>query len=291
MQRTLMSFFGTVLLAFGSGVVVGLFKYWGTLKREWTTARQTESKASAERILNDRKRVLSKAEPPQPARSQDFAFRGFAFYEASQAALQHAGCSMLGDFSLDQAAWTVPGFRTFVRVLRSDDRQTVCTIIDATPNLTGTSGFLKLRFYMTGMHRHYLKAISLRTELSDGSFLITTTHADFVKEELPPEVLREAVPRMTLVPALLKRHRDRVASAVDRTNATVVPIETVEEFGQSFVRYQSTIRALRGKIGYAFTDKEQQDFDETDSRQDADMAKSIFETMRAMENDGKRRAS
>jgi hypothetical protein len=117
---------------------------------------------------------------------------------------------------------------------------------------------------MTGMHRHYLKAISLRTELSDGRFLITTTHADFVKEELPPEILREAVPEATSVPALLKRHRDRVASAVERTNVTVVPIGTVEEFGQSFVHYQSTVRALREKIGYAFTDKEQQYFDETD---------------------------
>ena len=291
MQHTLMSLFGTVLLAFGIGLVVGLVKYWGTLKQEWTTARQTESKASAERILNDRKRVLSKAEPPQPARSQDFAFRGFAFYEASQAALQRAGCTMLGDFGLDQPAWTVPGFRTFVRVLRTDDRQTVCTIIDATPNLAGTSGFVKLRFYMAGMHRHYLKAISLRTELSDGSFLITTTHADFVKEELPPEILREAVPRATPVPALLKRHRERVASTAERTNATVVPIGTVDQFGQSFVRYQSTVRALREKIGYAFTNKEQQYFDETDPRQDAEMARSMFEAMREMENDGKKRAS
>ena len=223
--------------------------------------------------------------------SQDFAFRGFAFYETSQAALQRAGCAMLGDFSLDQPAWTVPGFRTFVRVLLSDDRQTVCTIIDATPHLAGTSGFVKLRFYMAGVHRHYLKAISLRTELSDGTFLITTTHADFVKEELPPEIFREAVPRATLVPALLKRHRDRVASAAERTNATVVPIDTVQQFSQSFVRYQGTVRALRETIGYAFTDKEQQYFDETDPRQDADMAKSIFETMRAMENDGKKRAS
>jgi len=65
----------------------------------------------------------------------------------------------------------------------------------------------------------------------------------------------------------------------------------VDQFGQSFVRYQSTVRALREKIGYAFTNKEQQYFDETDPRQDAEMARSMFEAMREMENDGKKRAS
>lgn len=84
-------------------------------------------------------------------------------------------------------------FDTFVRVLRSDDRQFVCSLIDATPHLIGVSGFVKFRFYLSGRHRHHLKWISFRTELSDGRFVITATDADVVREGLPPEILTELV--------------------------------------------------------------------------------------------------
>ena len=198
---------------------------------------------------------------------------------------------MLGDFSLDQPEWTSRGCRSFARVLRSDDRQTVCSIIDATPHLIGMSSFFKLRFYLAGRHKQLLKAVSLRTELSDGRFIITATDADFVKEELPPEVLKEAVARGSHAPELLKRHLDRVTTAIAQAKATVVTIGTVEEFGQSFVRHQKTVRAFRERVGYAFTDQEQRDFTETESVFDKGTAQSVFEAMRTLEDDGKKRAS
>jgi len=252
---------------------------------------QAASRESAQRLLDERKRVLSKDDPPQRAQIQDFTFRGYVFYESSQAALERLGFMMLGDFALGQPEWTGQGFRSFVRVMRSGDRQAVCSIIDATPHPIGMSRWVKVRFYLAGRHKQHLKGVSLRTELSDGRFIITATAADFMPEELPPAILRETVTRETPVSELLKRHRDRVSKAITQTKATVVTIGTAEEFGQSFVRHKKTTRAFREQVGYAFTDKEQRDFIETESPSLKSTAQGVLEAMRTLEDDRKKQAS
>ena len=282
-----MSVLGWLLLAFAVGAAAGLAEYWPNLKREWRTTTQTVSRESAERILESRKRVLLSDEPPERVNAQDYAFRGFAFYNTNQAALERLGCAIVGDFSLQQADWTHRGFRSFVRVMHTADRQAVASIVDATPHLMGMSAYFKLRFYLGGRHNQFLKGISFRTELTDGRFLITSTHADFVREDLPPEILKETVARETEPSALLERHRSRVAAA----RSDVVLIGTVEEFGESFVRHTQTVRRFREEVGFAFTDSEQQDFTDSESPISRETAENILDAMRTLEHSEKKKAS
>jgi hypothetical protein len=176
-------------------------------------------------------------------------------------------------------------------VLRSDDGQVTCSILDATPHLIGASGFFKFRYYLAGRHRLHLKGVFLRTELSDGRYIVTNTDADFVREDLPPEVLKETVPRRTSMSELLKRHRERVRVAAGQPRATVVAIGTVEEFGHSFRRYRRMMRAFRERVGYAFTQEEQRDFTKQESVFAKGTAKTVLDAMRTLEDDGKKRAS
>jgi len=280
-----MSLLWTVLAAFVIGAMIGVIRYWSAMKNEWNVSRETMSRESAERILADRKRVLTNIEPPRRVEIGQFAFRGYAFYETNQAALEGSGFTMLGDFGLNEAEWTRPGFRTFVRVGHSDDHETVCHIVDATPHLIGMSGFMKARFYLSGLVKQNLKGVSLRTELSDGRFVITATDADFVKEELPPSILRATLPAATPASELLKRHRARVMSAIGQTVAIPVTVESVGEFGRSFVRYQETMRDWRDEIGFAFTKDEETEFVATGSPLDARMSRSMFSAMRTLEAD------
>ena len=286
-----MSFFVTFLLFLVGGTIFVLAKSWNGLTQIWATSRDTFGGESAERVLKDRKRALSSNELPQPADIREFAFRGFKFYNSSQAALEALGCTMLGDFALDHAEWVRPGFRTFLRVLRSRDREIVCSIIDATPHLAGMSVFEKLHFYFVGTHKKNRKAVSLRTELSDGRFVITATDMDLVREELPAHVLKETLPSKTTAAELMNRHRVRIARAIDDAPAIVVRIGTVEEHGQSWVRHQRILRAWRETIGYALTETEHRDFTDVRSPLQKDLADSMLESMRALESDPKRQAS
>jgi hypothetical protein len=282
---------GTILLFFGVGAVVGLVRYWPTFKQHWRTAQQTEGRASAQRIMENRRRVLANDDPPKTVAARNFAFRDGTFYKTNQAALERLGFTLLGDFSLDQAEWTKPGFRAFFRVMSSDDRETLGSILDATPYPIGMSALEKFHFYAGHKHTRYLKTVSLRTELNDGTFLITATEGDFVVEELPPQILKETVRRDTPSSELLKRHRERIASAVGQTKTTVVPIGTVEEFGESFVRHHRTVRAFREQVGVAFTDKEQRDFTESESPLHRETAQIVLDTMRTLDDDRKKQAS
>jgi len=285
------SFVIILVLFFVGGVLFELARSWGSLAQQWRTTRDTESAASAERILKDRKRVLASEEPPALADTREFSFRGFEYYDRAQAAFEALGFTMLGDFALDHAAWMRPGARTFLRCGRSRDREVVCSIIDATRYPIGFSAYEKVHFYLGGGHRRNLKGISLRTELTDGRFLITSTDIDIAKEEQPPEVSKETMPVKTSAAELLERHRGRVARAIAGSGVSVVPIGTVEEHGQSWVRHSRIARAWREKIGYALTQKEQRDFVESSSPLNRDMADSMIESMRAMEDRERRRAS
>ena len=128
-------------------------------------------------------------------------------------------------------------------------------------------------------------------ELSDGTFVITATEGDFGFEELPPQIRKVTVPRETAALELLKRHRDRVASAVAQTQSTVVSIGTVEEHGQSWVRHTKIVRAFREKIGFAFTEKEQREITESTAPHHREMAQPVLDTMRTLDDDRKKRAS
>jgi hypothetical protein len=280
----------TFLIVFFATVIGGLILYIPEFKRLWKNSMETESRAAAERVLADRKRVYSRESPLEPAQIEDFAFRGYEFYDRRQAELERSGCTLLGDFMLGQAASTRPGVRTFFRVLRSSDGQTLCAIIDATPSTLGMSGWMKVHFYLDGTHKRYLKGIILRTELGDGRFIITATGGDFVEEELPPEISKEIVSRATPMAELLTRHRDRVAGAVSQRPTTIVPVETVDDFGASYLRHQRTMRAFREKVGFAFTEKEQQDFAGTKASFNQGMAHSMLDAMRSLEKDGRKRA-
>jgi hypothetical protein len=285
------SFVALFLFVFFGTVLFELARSWTSLKQEWDKSTEREGRASAERVLQNRKRVLCSEEPPKVADKREFAFRGFKFYDSGQAAFEAIGFTMLGDFALDQAVWTRPGFRTFIRCGISHDREAVCSILDATPHLIGMSTFEKCHFYFIGAHRRNLKGVSLRTELSDGRFLITSTDIDIAKEELPPEVSKDTMPVRTSAAELLRRHRGRVVQAIAGTNATVVPIATVEQFGQSWVRHSRITRAWREKIGYAMTQQEQRDFIDSSTVLERTMADTMLESMRELEDNERRRAS
>ena len=286
-----MSFVAILFLFFVGGMLFELARSWKSLERQWHTTREVESRASADRVLKDRKRVLANEEPPTRADTRAFSFRGFRYYDSAQAAFEAIGFTMLGDFALDHAAWMRPGSRTFLRCGRSRDREIVCSILDATPHPIGLSAFEKAHFYFLGANRRNLKGMSLRTELTDGRFLITSTDIDLAKEEQPPEVSKETVPVGTSAAELLERHRNRVARAIAGSNVTVVPIGTVDEYGESWVRHSRITRAWREKIGYAPTQKEQRDFVDSSSPLNRDMAERMLESMRTLEDDERRRAS
>lgn len=280
-----MSFGGTLLLFGAIGAVIAIVSAWPGLRKEWRTSHQSASRASAEELLADRKRV--REDPPQPARIEDFSFRGYAFYDRIQRELESHGYTKLGDFVPDLADWVKPGFRAFVRVMQNPDRDTVCSVVDATPHALGLSGMEKLHFHLAGLKHKSLRGVSLRTELSDGRFIITAVDSDFPKEEHPPQILRHIVSRETSVGELLQRHRERVVAAIGGERATTVPIGTVEGFGQSFLRHETLIREWRERIGFAFTDEEQRDFVRKATPFEKGTASSLLESMRTLETRGK----
>ncbi len=282
---------GIVLTAFMIGAIAALIDSWSDLRDEWTRSRDTESRKSAQRLLEDRKRTLANEAPLERADPRDYAFRGFDFYDTRQAALEALGCTMLGDFALDHAKWTRPGFRTFIRVLVTGDRQTVCNIVDATPHPIGLSALEKWYYYLGRVRRSNFRGMSLRTELEDGRFLITATDTAFTLEEVPPEIQRETLARDTTASALLERHRERVMNALAQFRTTPVPVATVDDLARSWTRHQRRMRAYREQIGFAFTKKEEQEIAAKSSRFNDDMRRRVFDAMRTLEDDERKQAS
>src|SRR5690348_14172605 len=100
-----MLFILLLLFAFLVGAALAFAESWQDLRQQWIDSRRTMARESAERILNDRRRVLASEEAPKLADIREFAFRGFEFYDGCQATLEALGFTLIGDFALDQATW------------------------------------------------------------------------------------------------------------------------------------------------------------------------------------------
>lgn len=109
-----------------------------------------------------------------PARLEPAELSGFdaAFHDATQAALQEHGFSYLADFDLPRLTRALPDARAFVRGLSSED------------------GSVAAMIYQIGGEKVVQRAarvIELRTELDDGTALVTTNTDD---PDLPSALAR-----------------------------------------------------------------------------------------------------
>ncbi len=143
--------------------------------------------------------------------ADDFPNLDHEFYDETQAALESLGFRWLGDRENLTLTKAFPKLRTFVRMLVSAE---------------GTiSSFLYHIQAMTPKGTHDIRAIELGSELSDGTFLMTSNTLQSGPAKTQPGIDSQRHPATTPPAELLRTHRERLRAALEaRPGLTVTRI-------------------------------------------------------------------
>jgi len=162
----------------------------------------------------------------------DFPNLDHEFYDETQAALESLGFRWLGDRENLTLTKAFPKLRTFVRMLVSAE---------------GTiSSFLYHIQAMTPKGTHDIRAIELGSELSDGTFLVTSNTLQSGPAKTQPGIDSQRHPATTPPAELLRNHRERLRAALEnRPGLTVTRILSRDDDLQFQWRMQAVQAGIR----------------------------------------------
>lgn len=176
----------------------------------------------------------------RPAVEGDFEGLDRDYYEQTTAELTGRGFRHLGDL-VDKTIEESQGEHPPIRVLTAEGGTTQAALFHLAPK--------KVSSIMAG------KSLTIRefaTELSDGSFLMTSNLLGLDLITAPPKLVKERLDLATPVAEMLQRHEKRKEEYLQsRPGLTCVAINTLEEAIESEKRQQLVKNEHRKQIGYA----------------------------------------
>jgi hypothetical protein len=199
---------------------------------------------SAKGIIELGERMYGSIHEFRPATEADFDGLDRSYYEQVTSELTGRGFRHLGDL-VDTAVEQEQGVHPPIRIFTAEGGTTQVGIFHLVPHIEApmTKG-------------KSLKTREVVTELSDGSFLLTSNTLGLDMMTPPPKLRQEKRELATPLSELLDRHEQRKAELLQQSSElTCIAIHTIEEAIESEKRQQIVKNEFRKSIGYADPDE------------------------------------
>lgn len=200
---------------------------------------------AADQIKEYQKRIYVPRHEYRPINPNDFRRLDLKWYDRTRDLLVGRGCKFLGDFENVTLKGTWNDFQTFMRMLVTSDGATSIGLYHPK-----AKWWLRILFWL--MRIKLGKIIDCESELSDGTYIVTTNAMEAAKVQPPPGFDNEFFPHDTapeiVYEAHIKRLRDHLTShpgvepAKMQTQADVLEMQN---------RMQAAKAAHRQQVGYA----------------------------------------
>jgi len=148
--------------------------------------------------------------------AKSFSHLDLEFYDSTRRFLEAEGYTYLVDFENATLRKSASNPGTFIRAMLSGDRQVMAATYHFKHSLLLRAGGTKES-----------KVLDLETQFSNGHFVCTTNAEESGKLSQPAEVDSLAMPRETSQVMLLKMHKQRVATFIEKTGEQPVRIENM----------------------------------------------------------------
>jgi hypothetical protein len=180
----------------------------------------------------------------QEVNASEFQHLNLAFYDSVRAELQAEGYLHLADVE-DRTITSAPGGifkRIMIRSMLSPDRTIMASAYDP-----------RIKFgwwlVLSILRKAPAPALDLETELSDGSFIVTSNAESAAAMTSPPFVLSEFFEKKTPASALLRRHSERIQAYMAVTGAKPKTVANHDQLIAAQNRMNAIKSAHRNELG------------------------------------------
>jgi hypothetical protein len=184
----------------------------------------------------------------RPVEAAQFPWVKRKFYDQTQVKLEKFGFYKLVD--LEDAtvnSTNPPKSRTFIRSMVSADQAIMAGIYHMPPQPVSLLVRLIL-FFMRSPRQSFV--VDFETELSDGSFLVTTNAALAAAIQFDiPTLHQQFFPATTTVERLYKSHQSALEKLMEHSGAQPLTIKTFEDIEASQHRLQALKNSYRQSVG------------------------------------------
>lgn len=164
----------------------------------------------AQELLNTMQSIYVPQHTFQPVDAKTFRKVDQKYYQRTQTTLEKLGFHKIADIEDVTVTQVNPANRTFIRVFLNSDR----TIVGACYHFP-LSWLVRL-FQWIGLAPRGGKVIDLETELSDGSFVVTSNSLEMDTTADVPGVHRQQFPHNTTAEILLQQHRTKLRAFIQQ---------------------------------------------------------------------------
>jgi len=158
--------------------------------------------------------------------------------------LAGCGCRFLGDFENVSLKGTWNDFRTFIRALVTSDGAASIGLFHPKPKW-----WLRIVFWILRIKLG--KIIDCESELSDGTYIVTTNAMEAAKLQPPPNFDNEFFPHDTAPEVVCEAHVNRLSDYLaSHPGVEPTKVQTHAELLEMQNRIQAAKAAHRQRVGY-----------------------------------------
>jgi hypothetical protein len=181
--------------------------------------------------------------------AKDFRHLDLKFYDRVRDALTAQGCLCFGDFENVTLKGGVNDFRTFIRMLVSEDRTVSIGLFHPKPKFWVRCLLWLLRIKLG-------RIMDCETELSNGGYIVTSNATEAAKLNPPPGFDQSFLPLNTPHNTIYETHRQRLRAFLSANpDVRATALNTPEEALDMQHRMQNVKAAYRASVGYATEDE------------------------------------
>ncbi|MBW4694060.1 MAG: hypothetical protein KME27_20125 [Lyngbya sp. HA4199-MV5] len=228
-----------------------------------------ENQASAEKLLQTMQSLYGQQHTFQQVDGKTFRNLDQAFYRQTQTMLEKLGFRSIADIEDVTVSQTNPAHHTFIRILLSGDRTTVGACYQFP-----LSWLVRLLQWI-GLAPKGGKAIDFESELSNGSFLVTSNTLEMDTTADIPNVHRQQLPHNTPAEQLLTRHREKLRE-FGKQGIQPLKVNNYHEIEAAQHRLQAIKNNYRASVGFVTDD----DIDQTATDRQRQAAETLKQAMR-----------
>jgi hypothetical protein len=230
---------------------------------------QFRKQEPAQKLLKTMQALYTNQHTFQPVDCKTFRHVDQKFYQHTQKMLEKLGFRQIADIEDVTVSQTKISHRTFIRVLLSSDRTTMGACYQF------PLSWLVRLFQWIGLAPKGGKVIDLESELSDGSFLVTTNTLEMDTTTDIPGIYRQQFPHTTLAEQLLIRHCEKLRE-LSKQGIQPVRMNNYEEIEAAQHRLQAIKSAYRASVGFVTDD----DIDRTARKHQQQAAETLKQAVR-----------
>lgn len=202
-----------------------------------------EQENKLQKILHDIQQQYLALPEFQEVDTKDFSHLDLKFYDNTMQALGQRGYHHLIDEENLTIKGTASDTRTFQRVALSDDGLVNVNLQHPKPIF-----WVRLLGRFTGDRHH--KTITLTSEFSDGTFLLTSNAEPLEELEAPPNVFPEYLPANSTLKELEERHRSKMMLCQQLVpELSPLALRELDAVHSSLKRLQQQQAELRKRLG------------------------------------------